>query len=147
MPKLYANTVYMVLNSRIRILGGRDTYMSPTDMVISTGSTMIRDTNSQSPQHSLGTDGRQGRAPVVAITKEVFNGDFDMGRMNVSHCGSCTELLIGADQFPPRTNHRTRTWDMPRNYSSFELTLCIGTHSDLFISLCCNCWPNVTVLR
>ncbi len=67
--------------------------MSPTDMVISTGSTMIRDTISQSPQHSLETDGRQGRAPVVAITKEVLNGDVDMGRMNVSHCGSCTKLL------------------------------------------------------
>ncbi|KAK0454317.1 hypothetical protein EV421DRAFT_1699875, partial [Armillaria borealis] len=36
MPKLYANTVYMVLNSRIRILGGRDTYTSTTDMIITT---------------------------------------------------------------------------------------------------------------
>ncbi|KAK0454314.1 hypothetical protein EV421DRAFT_2046804, partial [Armillaria borealis] len=34
MPKLYANTVYMVLNSRIRIMGGRDTYTSSTDMSI-----------------------------------------------------------------------------------------------------------------
>ncbi|KAK0486451.1 hypothetical protein IW261DRAFT_1604591 [Armillaria novae-zelandiae] len=32
MTKLYANTVYMVLNSRIRIMGGRDTYTSSTDM-------------------------------------------------------------------------------------------------------------------
>ncbi|PBK61345.1 hypothetical protein ARMSODRAFT_1025857 [Armillaria solidipes] len=79
MPKLYANTVYMVLNSRIRILGGRDTYTSTTDMIITTGSTMIPDTNSHSPP---GTDGRQGRASVVAITKEVFNGDCEMGRMN-----------------------------------------------------------------
>ncbi|SJK98177.1 uncharacterized protein ARMOST_01438 [Armillaria ostoyae] len=78
MPKLYANTVYMVLNSRIRILGGRDTYMSTTDMIIPTGSTMILD-NSHSPP---GTDGKQGRASVVAITKEVFSGDCEMGRMN-----------------------------------------------------------------
>ncbi|KAK0459324.1 uncharacterized protein EV420DRAFT_315280 [Desarmillaria tabescens] len=31
MPKLYANTVFMVLNSRIRIMSGRDTYASSTD--------------------------------------------------------------------------------------------------------------------
>ncbi|KAK0226565.1 hypothetical protein IW262DRAFT_776251 [Armillaria fumosa] len=49
MSKLYANTVYMVLNSRIRIQGGRDTYTSSTDMIITTG-TLIRDTNSFSPQ-------------------------------------------------------------------------------------------------
>ncbi|SJK98154.1 uncharacterized protein ARMOST_01415 [Armillaria ostoyae] len=41
MPKLYTNTVYMVLNSRIRIMGGRDTYTSSTDMEITT--TMMRD--------------------------------------------------------------------------------------------------------
>ncbi|KAK0459364.1 uncharacterized protein EV420DRAFT_1642328 [Desarmillaria tabescens] len=79
MPKLYANTVYMVLNSRIRILGGRDTYTSSMDMSITT--TMIRDTNSQSTQGTRRMDGRQG-APVVAITKEVFNDDYEMGRMN-----------------------------------------------------------------
>ncbi|KAK0486452.1 hypothetical protein IW261DRAFT_1604592 [Armillaria novae-zelandiae] len=39
--KLYANNVYMVLNSRIRIIGGRDTYTSSTDMSITT--TMIRE--------------------------------------------------------------------------------------------------------
>ncbi|KAK0434155.1 uncharacterized protein EV420DRAFT_1754600 [Desarmillaria tabescens] len=79
MPKLYANTVYMVLNSRIRILGGRDTYTSSMDMSITT--TMIRDTNSQSTQGTRRMDGRQG-APVVAITKEVFNDDYEMRRMN-----------------------------------------------------------------
>ncbi|SJK98187.1 uncharacterized protein ARMOST_01448 [Armillaria ostoyae] len=79
MPKLYANTVYMVLNSRIRILGGRDTYTSTTDMIIMTGSTMIPDTNSHSP---LGMDGRQGRASVVTITREALNGDCEMRRMN-----------------------------------------------------------------
>ncbi|PBK86558.1 hypothetical protein ARMGADRAFT_530897 [Armillaria gallica] len=82
MPKLYANSVYMVLNSRIRILGGRYTYTSSTDMISTIASSTIRDTSSQSPQHSLGTDGRQGRASVVTITKEVLNGDCETGPMN-----------------------------------------------------------------
>ncbi|PBK58808.1 hypothetical protein ARMSODRAFT_1027931 [Armillaria solidipes] len=82
MPKLYANTVYMVLNSRIRILGGRDTYTSTTDMIITAGSTMIQDTSSFSPQGSSGMDGRQGQASVVAIPKEVLNGDCEMRQMN-----------------------------------------------------------------
>ncbi|PBK85482.1 hypothetical protein ARMGADRAFT_1128884 [Armillaria gallica] len=47
-PKLYANTVFMVLNSRMRIMGGRDTYTSSTDMSIST--TILRDTSSQSTE-------------------------------------------------------------------------------------------------
>ncbi len=34
--KMYANTIYMVLNSRIQIMGGRDTYTSSTDMEIKT---------------------------------------------------------------------------------------------------------------
>ncbi|KAK0468796.1 hypothetical protein IW261DRAFT_1372813, partial [Armillaria novae-zelandiae] len=33
-PKLYANTILMMLNSRIRIVGGRDTYTSSADMSI-----------------------------------------------------------------------------------------------------------------
>ncbi len=102
MPKLYANTVYMVLNSRIRILGGRDTYTSSTDMIISAGSTMIRDTNSFSPHGSSGTDGRQGRASVVAIPKEVLNGDCEMGRMNVNLYSSYTLLEL---IFPPGQEH------------------------------------------
>ncbi|KAK0484820.1 hypothetical protein IW261DRAFT_1458871, partial [Armillaria novae-zelandiae] len=48
LPKLYANSVYMVLNSRFRIIGGRDTYTSLTDMGITT--TMIRDMISQSTE-------------------------------------------------------------------------------------------------
>ncbi|KAK0454324.1 hypothetical protein EV421DRAFT_1896250 [Armillaria borealis] len=79
--KMYANTIYMVLNSRIQIMGRRDIYMSSTDMITPTSS-MIQDTNPQSPQRSLGMDGRQGRASVVAITEEVLNGDYKMGRMN-----------------------------------------------------------------
>ncbi|KAK0451654.1 hypothetical protein EV421DRAFT_1694778, partial [Armillaria borealis] len=31
-PKLYANAIYVVLNSRFQIVGGRDTYMSSTDI-------------------------------------------------------------------------------------------------------------------
>ncbi|PBK88456.1 hypothetical protein ARMGADRAFT_357188 [Armillaria gallica] len=81
-PKLHANTVYMVLNSRIRILGGRDTYMSSTDIIITAGSIMIQDTSSFSPQGSSGTDGRQGQASVVAIPKEVLDDDYEMRQMN-----------------------------------------------------------------
>ncbi len=55
MPKLYTNTIYMVLNSRIRIIGGRDTYMSSTDMSITT--TIIGDVTSQSGDGCK--DGRQ----------------------------------------------------------------------------------------
>ncbi|PBK87026.1 hypothetical protein ARMGADRAFT_1168899 [Armillaria gallica] len=71
--KLYANTIYMVLNSRIRIIRGRDIYTSSTDMEITP--TMMRDTTSHS------TQGAQ-RTPVVAITKEVFSSDHEMGRMD-----------------------------------------------------------------
>ncbi len=81
MPKLYANAVYMVLNSRIRIMGGRDTYTSSTDMSVTT--TMIRDMTPQSTEGTRPIVGMQGRA--VAINKEVFNDDYEMGRMNVSH--------------------------------------------------------------
>ena len=79
MPKLYANTVYMVLNSRIRVMGGRDTYTSSTDMEIT--STMMRDITSHSMQ------GAQ-RTPVVAITKEVLSSDDEMGRIIVSDLDS-----------------------------------------------------------
>ncbi|PBK73886.1 hypothetical protein ARMSODRAFT_951396 [Armillaria solidipes] len=72
--KLYVNAIYMVLNSRIQIMGGRDTYTSSTDMEITT--TMMRDITSHS------TQGAQ-RTPVVAITKEVFSSsDDEMGRMS-----------------------------------------------------------------
>ncbi|PBK87451.1 hypothetical protein ARMGADRAFT_1085475 [Armillaria gallica] len=80
MPKLYANTIYMVLNSRIRIMGGRDTYLASTDIHITT--TMVQDTNSQSTQSTHQTYGMQEQVPVCAITKEVFNNDSEMGRTN-----------------------------------------------------------------
>ncbi len=58
MPKLYANTVYMVLNSRFRIIGGWDTYESSMDISITT--TMIR--NIASSQDTQPVD---GQVPVV----------------------------------------------------------------------------------
>ncbi|KAK0483092.1 hypothetical protein EDD18DRAFT_1362064 [Armillaria luteobubalina] len=64
--KLYANSTYMVLNSRIRIMGGRDTYTSSTDMEIT--STMVRDITSHSTQDAQ-------RTPVVTITAEIFTSD------------------------------------------------------------------------
>ncbi|KAK0226535.1 hypothetical protein IW262DRAFT_1457764 [Armillaria fumosa] len=83
--KLYANTIYMVLNSRIRIMGGRDTYTSSTDMVITT--TMMRDITSHStPQ------GAQ-RTPVVAITAEVFSSVDEMGGMSEKTQDSNMSLL------------------------------------------------------
>ncbi|KAK0226536.1 hypothetical protein IW262DRAFT_774035 [Armillaria fumosa] len=67
--KLYANTIYMVLNSRIRIMGGRDTYTSSTDIEMTTN--MMRDITSHS------TQGAQ-RTPVVMITEEVFSSNDEM---------------------------------------------------------------------
>ncbi|KAK0241104.1 hypothetical protein EDD85DRAFT_948200 [Armillaria nabsnona] len=80
MPKLYANTVYMVLNSRIRIIGGRDTYMSSTDMEMTT--TTMRDITSHSMEDAQRTVGMQGQASVATITKKVFSSDDEMGRMS-----------------------------------------------------------------
>ncbi|KAK0459347.1 uncharacterized protein EV420DRAFT_1642314 [Desarmillaria tabescens] len=73
----YANTVYVVLNSRIQILGGRDTYTPPVDMNITSSS--LGDTSSQSTE---GIRRTERRAPVVAIAKEVFSDGYEMGRMN-----------------------------------------------------------------
>ncbi len=91
-PKLYTNAVYMVLNSRVRIIGGRDTYISSNDMSITT--TMIRDVISHSG------DGMQGRAPVVTISNELFNDNYKMGQINVSHGASCdlSELIFPEGQ-------------------------------------------------
>ncbi|SJK98191.1 uncharacterized protein ARMOST_01452 [Armillaria ostoyae] len=84
MPKLYANTVYMVLNSRIRIMGGRDTYTSSTDMEMT--NTMIGDITSHSTQGTQRTDGVQGQASVVAITKEIFSSDHEMSGISEKPC-------------------------------------------------------------
>ncbi|KAK0196089.1 hypothetical protein F5146DRAFT_1028513 [Armillaria mellea] len=85
--KLYANNVYMVLNSRIRIIGGRDTYTSSTDMSVTT--TMIRDITSQSTEDPRLSDRIPGRVSVVAITPEIFNDDLEIGQEKVSHGDSC----------------------------------------------------------
>ncbi len=70
MPKLYANAGYMVLNSRFKIIGGRDTYESSTDISITT--TMIRNIiSSQSTDDTGPADGTQGQVPVVIIASEV----------------------------------------------------------------------------
>ncbi|KAK0214040.1 hypothetical protein IW262DRAFT_1466600 [Armillaria fumosa] len=70
-PKLYANAILMVLNSRIRIVGGRDTYTSSADMSITT--TMIREITSQSTEGTQPADRMRGQVSVVAITRNVFN--------------------------------------------------------------------------
>ncbi len=94
-PKLYANTVYMVLNSRFQIIGGRDTYMSSTDMSVQT--MMISDITSHSAEDKRPADGGQGRLPLVIMASEEFNDtSYEMGQMNVSHGFVC---FIRAD-FP-----------------------------------------------
>ncbi|PBK61307.1 hypothetical protein ARMSODRAFT_1008856 [Armillaria solidipes] len=90
--KLYANNVYMVLNSRIRIIGGRDTYTSSIDMSITT--TMIKDMTSQSTEGTRPTDRIQGRVSVVAITPEVFNDDHEMGQEKDKPQGSSISLSV-----------------------------------------------------
>ncbi|KAK0449460.1 hypothetical protein EV421DRAFT_1996525 [Armillaria borealis] len=90
-PKLYANTVYMVLNSRFQIFGGRDTYMSSTDMSVPT--MVIRDITSQSAEGTRPADGRQGRVPVVVISGEEFDDtSYEMGQMNDKPQDSCMSL-------------------------------------------------------
>ncbi|KAK0194336.1 hypothetical protein F5146DRAFT_431770 [Armillaria mellea] len=91
-PKLYANTIYMVLNSRFQIFGGRDTYVSPTDISIST--MMIRDAISQSTEGTLPLEGFQGQAPVVTISNEIFSSNHEADQMSVSHCPSCAFLEL-----------------------------------------------------
>ncbi|KAK0474411.1 hypothetical protein IW261DRAFT_1568771 [Armillaria novae-zelandiae] len=72
-PNLYANTILMMLNSRIRIVGGRDTYTSSGDMIITT-TTMMKGIISQSTKGTQPADtGIQGQVSVVAITQNVFN--------------------------------------------------------------------------
>ncbi|KAK0236471.1 hypothetical protein EDD85DRAFT_954339 [Armillaria nabsnona] len=70
-PKLYANAIYMVLNSRFKIIGGRDTYESLMDTSITT--MMIRNITS-----SQLTDDTQPAVPVVIISSEVFNDTCQM---------------------------------------------------------------------
>ncbi|PBK94615.1 hypothetical protein ARMGADRAFT_59573 [Armillaria gallica] len=92
MPKLYANTVYMVLNSRIQIIGGRDTYMSSADMSITT--TMIRNITSQPAEGTRPADEMRGQAPVVVMSNEVFGDNYEMGQISVSHGALCALLEL-----------------------------------------------------
>ncbi len=57
---------------------------------------MVRDITSQSADGTQPADGRHGRAPVVVISNKVFNDNYEMGQMNVSHGFMC---FIRAD-FP-----------------------------------------------
>ncbi|PBK67746.1 hypothetical protein ARMSODRAFT_1020266 [Armillaria solidipes] len=91
-PKLYANAILMVLNSRIRIVGGRDTYTSSTDMSITT--TMMRDITSQSTEGTRPADDMQGRVSVVAITQEVFNDELKMGETEETPQGSSISFSV-----------------------------------------------------
>ncbi|KAK0480964.1 hypothetical protein EDD18DRAFT_806385 [Armillaria luteobubalina] len=70
-PKLYANAVYMMLNSRFQITGGRDTYVSSIDISITT--MVIRDIISQSAEGTQLAEEMQGPAPVVTVSNETFN--------------------------------------------------------------------------
>ncbi|PBK66273.1 hypothetical protein ARMSODRAFT_1021479 [Armillaria solidipes] len=90
LPKLYANTVYMVLNSRIRVIGGRDTYMSSTDMSIT--ATVLKNFASQSAGGTRPVDGMQGPAPVVAISNEAFNDNYEMGQISDKQQDGCMIL-------------------------------------------------------
>ncbi|KAK0492554.1 hypothetical protein EDD18DRAFT_1465387 [Armillaria luteobubalina] len=70
--KFYANSIYIVLNSRVQIMGGRDTYRS-SDLEITT--TMIRDITSHPAQGSQ-------RTLVVAMAEEASSSDDEAGRIN-----------------------------------------------------------------
>ncbi|PBL04271.1 hypothetical protein ARMGADRAFT_1070746 [Armillaria gallica] len=91
-PKLYSNAILMVLNSRIRIVGGRDIYTSSTDMSITT--TMMRDITSQSTEGTQLADRMQGQVSVIAITQEVFNDDHIMGRTKEKPQGNSISLSV-----------------------------------------------------
>ncbi len=100
--KLYANTIYMVLNSRFQIIGGRDTYDSSTDVSFTT--TMMRDIISQSTEGTRPAEEIQGQAPVVTISNEIFNDNYEVGsNKRQSLCFMC---LLRTDS-PPRINQRT----------------------------------------
>ncbi|KAK0222792.1 hypothetical protein EDD85DRAFT_1027972 [Armillaria nabsnona] len=92
LPKLYANGILMVLNSRIRIVGGRDTYTSSTDVSIT--ATMMRDITSQSTEGTQLADRMQGQVSVIAITQEVFNDDHIMGPTREKPQGSSISLSV-----------------------------------------------------
>ncbi|PBK66286.1 hypothetical protein ARMSODRAFT_1006054 [Armillaria solidipes] len=91
-PKLYANAIYVVLNSRFQIIGGRYTYMSSTDISFTT--TMIRDILSQSAEDTRPADGRQEREPVIVISHEVSNDNHEMGQISDKPPHGCMSLPV-----------------------------------------------------
>ncbi|KAK0498677.1 hypothetical protein EDD18DRAFT_1460743 [Armillaria luteobubalina] len=78
-PKLYANAIYMVLNSRFQIIGGRDTYVSSNDMSITTTK---RDSFPQPVKGTQPANSMQGQVSVVTIPNEVFNDTHEMNQMS-----------------------------------------------------------------
>ncbi|KAK0463391.1 hypothetical protein IW261DRAFT_1598863 [Armillaria novae-zelandiae] len=98
--KMCANSMYMVLNSRIRIMGGRVTYTSSTDMEITT--TMMRDITS--------TQGAQS-TPVVAMIAEVFSSDDELSRMSYQVHTRARERWFGHGEFGVLLNMFVRYFD------------------------------------
>ncbi|KAK0468812.1 hypothetical protein IW261DRAFT_1677299 [Armillaria novae-zelandiae] len=90
-PQLYANAILMMLNSRIRIVGGRDTYTSSADMSITT--TMVREITSQSTESAQPADRIQGQLPVVVITQDVFSNRVGQTKEKL-HRGSSVSLSV-----------------------------------------------------
>ncbi|KAK0223760.1 hypothetical protein IW262DRAFT_1458792 [Armillaria fumosa] len=88
-PKLYANAIYMVLNSRFQIIGGRDTYMSSTDMSITTTK---RDSIPQSVKGTRPASKMQGQVLVVTIPTEVFNETYEMDQTSDKPQDDCMIL-------------------------------------------------------
>ncbi len=122
----------MVLNSRIRIVGGRDTYTLSTDMNITT--TMIRDVTSQSTEGTQLADKMQGQVSVVAITQEVFNDDHIMGRTKVSHGDSCALLKL---IFPPGETAGQQYKPLSVTDRKYLHTV-YGKPALIYLSSCCN---------
>ncbi|KAK0223761.1 hypothetical protein IW262DRAFT_853204 [Armillaria fumosa] len=89
MPKLYANALYVVLNSRFKIMGGRDANESSMDMSITT--TVIRNiASSQSTDDTGPAEGTQGQVSVVVSSSEVFD---EMGQINDKPRDGCMGVL------------------------------------------------------
>lgn len=65
-PKLYTNSILIILNSRIRILGGRATYISTIDIISTPTRDLAFASGSSKPSH------------LVTINREVkSDGDVD----------------------------------------------------------------------
>ncbi|KAK0468795.1 hypothetical protein IW261DRAFT_1014834 [Armillaria novae-zelandiae] len=90
-PQLSANSILMMLNSQIRIVGGRDTYTSSADMSITT--TMVREIASQSTEGAQPADRIQGQLPVVVITQDVFSDSVGQTKEKL-HRGSSISFSV-----------------------------------------------------